>query len=119
MAARVFVPRLSVRAASHFVAPTRAFSRSVIPREVVSPSAVSANGPGTADMSPATQINVTSFVDGQRATEQIQVSKPVVVTPAGADIQHAASALKPELTAQLTPTMKKFTLHGKVAVVTG
>jgi len=131
MAARTIVPRLATRAASRFIAPThftpaarapafitsRPFHRSVISKDVMPESNVSASGPGTADMAPATEVPVISYVDGQRSEEQIQVSKPV--TPSGADVQHAASALKQSLTAQLTPTMKKFTLHGKVAVVTG
>lgn len=118
MAARTILPRLTARAPSRFLIPSsRSFHRSPLVQNVVSGAEVSEFGPGTRDMSPATQVPVITYNDGQRSVEQITVSQPV--TPTGADVQHAASALKRELTSQMTPTMKKFTLHGKVAVVTG
>lgn len=122
MAARTIIPRLAARATARSIAPStaRAFHRSPLAmNDVVSQAKVTSEGPGSKDMTPATQVPVITYNDGQRSVEQIQVSTPVVVDPPGVDIRHAASALKPEITSQLTTTMKKFTLHNKVAVVTG
>ena len=41
------------------------------------------------------------------------------VTPAGGDVEKPAVPLNPNLLPQLTPTLQRFTLPGKVAVVTG
>ena len=65
-------------------------------------------------------VSVTSFEGGKTTQEQLQVSednKPV--PPPGGDSESVAVPLDPAVTEQLTPTMAKFTLHGKVAVVTG
>lgn len=65
-------------------------------------------------------INVVSYKDGERAQETLAVpaaSEPVV--PPGQDIEVAAQPLKPELHSQMSPTMQKFTLFGKTAVITG
>lgn len=121
MAARTLLPKFTTRVTSRLFAPstTRAFHRSPLARDtVVSSAHVNAEGPGTQDMKPATEVPVISYSDGQRSVEQIQVEK-TIVSPPGIDVQSVATALKPELTAKLTPTMKKFTLHNKVAVVTG
>lgn len=68
-------------------------------------------------------INVVSYnKSGQREQETLSVpaanaNEPV--NPPGQDIEVAAQPLKPELLEVLPPTMKKFTLCGKVAVITG
>lgn len=63
---------------------------------------------------------VTSFEGGKPAHEEIQVSEASApVNPPGMDSESVAQPLDPEVTARMTPTMSKFTLHGKVAVVTG
>ncbi|CAD0115391.1 unnamed protein product [Aureobasidium uvarum] len=66
-------------------------------------------------------INVVSYSrSGQREQETLSVptaSEPV--NPPGQDIEVAAQPLKPELIQALPPTMQKFTLLGKVAVITG
>lgn len=111
MAARAFVPRLTF-ASRVISAPSRRAIHSALARRA-------AGSPGTADLVNATQVPVISYKDGERTHEQITVTKPEVVTPGGVDVEHSASALKPEVTAQLTPTMKKFTLHNKIAVITG
>ena len=49
----------------------------------------------------------------------LNVTNSAPVNPAGQDIEAKAIPLDPEVAAQLTPTMSKFTLPGKVAVVTG
>lgn len=118
MAARAIVPRFAARAATRFVTPTtiRAFHPALTRRNAEGPGAL-AGTPGTADLVHATEVPVVSYRDGERTSEQITVQKPV--QPAGNDEHHSASALKRELTDKLTPTMKKFTLHGKTAVITG
>lgn len=68
-------------------------------------------------------INVVSYnKSGQREQETLSVpaanaNEPV--NPPGQDIEVAAQPLKPELFEVLPPTMKKFTLCGKVGVITG
>lgn len=69
----------------------------------------------------AGKVPVTTYKDGERQHAEIAVENPgsEPVNPPGADVRKAAIALDPSLTKQLTPTMARFTLHGKVAVVTG
>lgn len=65
-------------------------------------------------------IPVVHYEKGQRVTEDIHVqetSAPFV--PAEGDIESKAIPLKDSVFRQLTPTLKKFCLPGKVAVVTG
>lgn len=65
-------------------------------------------------------INVTSYKDGARAQEVLPVSeKNEPVAPPGQDIQAVAQPLNLDVIPQLTPTVQKFLLPGKVAVVTG
>ncbi|PNS15074.1 hypothetical protein CAC42_2303 [Sphaceloma murrayae] len=65
-------------------------------------------------------VPVTHWEGGVAAHEVLKVSdKSQPVNPPGMDEESVARPLDPALTAQLTPTMSKFTLHGKVAVVTG
>lgn len=65
-------------------------------------------------------INVTSYKDGARAEEVLPVSeKNEPVAPPGQDIQATAQPLNLDVIPQLTPTVVKFLLPGKVAVVTG
>jgi len=66
-------------------------------------------------------INVVSYSkSGQREQETLTVSganEPV--NPPGQDIEVAAQPLKHEILQALPPTMQKFTLFGRVAVITG
>lgn len=65
-------------------------------------------------------VPVTTFQDGEVAHEVLQVQEQTgPVNPPGMDDEVAAKPLSTEISAQLTPTMAKFTLHGRVAVVTG
>ena len=64
-------------------------------------------------------VPVTSWNAGARSQEMLNVTNSAPVNPAGQDIEAKAIPLDPEVAAQLTPTMSKFTLPGKVAVVTG
>ncbi|KAF2149425.1 NAD(P)-binding protein [Myriangium duriaei CBS 260.36] len=65
-------------------------------------------------------VPVTHFEGGAVAHEELKVSdNSQPVTPAGFDEESVAHPLSPSITKQMTPTMAKFTLHGKVAVVTG
>jgi len=67
------------------------------------------------------EVPVISYRQGERKEEQIhydaKASGPV--NPPGGDAEKNAIPLKSELIPQLTPTLQKFTLAGKVAVVTG
>lgn len=66
------------------------------------------------------EVPVISYRDGERKEESINYdAKAGPVNPPGGDAEKAAIPLKPELIPQLTPTLQKFTLSGKVAVVTG
>jgi len=65
------------------------------------------------------QVPVTSWKDGARSQETLQVSETAPVTPEVGDAEIKAIPLNPEIIPQLTPTMAKFCLPGKVAVVTG
>ncbi|KAM0723535.1 hypothetical protein Q7P37_000522 [Cladosporium fusiforme] len=66
-------------------------------------------------------IPVVHYEKGQRVTEDIHVqetnSAPFI--PEEGDIEAKAIPLKDAVFRQLTPTLKKFCLPGKVAVVTG
>ncbi|KAI7462174.1 NAD(P)-binding protein [Hortaea werneckii] len=67
------------------------------------------------------EIPVVHYEDGRRVEENIEVpvgqSGPVV--PPGADEVRIAQPFNADLSHYLTPTLAKFTLAGKVAVVTG
>lgn len=66
----------------------------------------------------AKNVPVISYHDGERSESEIMVHDQPMAPP-GIDVQNLAIALKPEVIRQLTPTMMKFTLQGKIAVVTG
>lgn len=67
------------------------------------------------------EVPVVSYSGGQRLEEQLQVtggsSGPVQTEVV--DEQNRAQALDPEVYKHLTPTLAKFTLRDKVAIVTG
>ncbi|KAK5005767.1 hypothetical protein LTR28_007306 [Elasticomyces elasticus] len=65
-----------------------------------------------------THIPVTGYSGGERIQECLQVM-PEIMVPTVADHQSIARPLNPALIEHLTPTMAKFTLPGKIAVVTG
>lgn len=66
-------------------------------------------------------INVVGYKGGQRTEEDLPVSERSnePVAPPGQDIQAVATPLNLDILPQLTPTLRKFTLPGRVAVVTG
>lgn len=132
MAARTMIPRIAARATSKVATPSfaRAFHPSIARRVDEHTSEMpgvnhipgSTTSPGSPEITPApvTKIPVVSYQDGKRVTEQIQVTKQEgPVNPAGIDVEHKAMALNQGVIDQLTPTMKKFTLQGKTAIVTG
>lgn len=69
----------------------------------------------------AEKVPVITYKDGERQHAEIAVENPrsEPVNPQIADVRKTASALDHSLLERLTPTMAKFTLPGKVAVVTG
>lgn len=69
------------------------------------------------DCVPAIQVPVVSYHHGERTMSEIQCHKPE--TPCGHDDKREAHCLKAQVLSSLTPTLKKFTMAGKVAVVTG
>jgi hypothetical protein len=65
-------------------------------------------------------IKEVSFKDGKASVETFASTKQsAVVNPEGADIEHKAQALDADLIAKMPLTIQKFTLGGKIAVVTG
>ena len=67
------------------------------------------------------EIPVVSFAEGERKEESIKVNENAtpVVNPEGVDVEAVTYRLDEEAANKLTPTMKKFLLFGKVAVITG
>lgn len=63
-------------------------------------------------------VHVTGYKDGERTQEDITV-KNEPVSPPGEDVQAKATPLDLNVIPQLTPTLKKFTLPGRIAVITG
>ena len=109
-------------------ASVRNFRSAAIRREDVNEHGVnhipgSTTSPGSAKAipDPASHIEVTDYsADGKKSNHKMEVKEDAGPVSSGvADIEHKATPLTPELIAQLNPTMKKFTLDGKVAVVTG
>jgi len=64
-------------------------------------------------------IHVVSYEKGQRVDLDIEVDEHKPVIPAVQDVEIKASPLKARVYDTLTPTLKKFCLPGKVAVITG
>jgi len=89
----------------------------VVQRAFISRSAVLRDPEEVAEK----HIRVTSYKDGERAQEVLAVSdKPnEPVAPAGQDVQAVATPLNTSVLPLLTPTMAKFTLPNRVALVTG
>lgn len=71
------------------------------------------------DASNEDHIPVVHYEKGQRVTEDIHVPDNGPVVPAQGDIETKAVPLKKAVYDQLTPTLSKFCLPGKVAIVTG
>lgn len=66
---------------------------------------------------PAVHVPVVSYHDGERTTSDIQCH--TTVAPCAHDLKRKAEPLRSEILDGLTPTLKKFTLAGKIVVVTG
>ena len=66
-------------------------------------------------------VSVVSYRDGQRKQDELGATAATngPVTPPGSDSQKIAQPLNPSIYSQLTPTLSKFTLRDKVAVITG
>jgi len=67
------------------------------------------------------KVQVVGFADGERVQNELPVEKAVSqpVSPPGADEQRRAVPLDRSIIPRLTPTMQKFAMPGKVAVITG
>ena len=86
------------------VAPFRTFKTTVIRKD---------------DAKMEDTIHVVHYEKGQRVEQDIEVDESKPVIPAVQDVEIKASPLKSRVYETLTPTLKKFCLPGKVAVVTG
>jgi len=64
-------------------------------------------------------IHVVHYEKGMRVDHDIEVDETKPVIPAVQDIEITAVPLKSRVFETLTPTLKKFCLPGKVAVITG
>lgn len=102
--------RTALRAASRAVARPNNFAPAI----------------GRATFKSSTKVNdpevpVVSYSKGERveSTVQYEAGSGGPVNPPGTDEVKVAIPLKPEGFKHLTPTLQKFTLAGKVAVVTG
>ncbi|KAF2136242.1 uncharacterized protein K452DRAFT_362675 [Aplosporella prunicola CBS 121167] len=68
----------------------------------------------------AGKVPIVSYKDGMREEIELPVEQQNgPVAPAGADDRKVAVPLEKSILSKLNPTMAKFTLPGKVAVVTG
>lgn len=69
------------------------------------------------------EIPVVTYVDGSdqpaHAVIKVDQSKPVDNTATITDVAKKAFALEKDIVHKLPPTLRKFTLDGKVAIVTG
>jgi len=85
------------------------------------PGSTTSPGSAKAIPDPASHIEVTNYTaDGKKSNIKMEVKDDAGPVSSGvADIEHKATPLTPELIGKLNPTMKKFTLEGKIAVVTG
>ena len=71
---------------------------------------------------PSSSVSITSWSDRKRSQHEIQVKEEQtgeIVKPLQGDLQRTAKPLDGKVFERLTPTLTKFTLPGKVAVVTG
>jgi hypothetical protein len=64
-------------------------------------------------------IHVVHYEKGQRVETDIEVDESKPVIPEVQDVEIRAVPLQRRVFETLTPTLKKFCLPGKVAVVTG
>jgi hypothetical protein len=64
-------------------------------------------------------IHVVHYEKGQRVEHDIEVDESKPVIPEVQDVEIRAVPLQRRVYETLTPTLKKFCLPGKVAVVTG
>lgn len=82
------------------------------------------------DKSKTTEVPVASYTQptntgaganaaAERTTLKVDGSQPAATAVAGEDVGRKAVAFDRGLVAKMTPTMARFTLQGKVAVVTG
>lgn len=123
MATRSLFTRIAAR---RLIAPAqsvRAFHPAIVRKDAAAGDGVGAPHADLTDkMVEAHEVPVTNYSAGERTTfelpvQPVQESQPV--TPPGTDTKKVAFGLNSEIIKQLTPTMKKFTLEGKVAVITG
>ena len=94
---------MSFRAATA-VAPLRTFQTSTIRKD---------------EANKEDSIPVISYEKGQRLEHDIEVDESKPVVSAVQDVEIRAYPLKSRVYETLTPTLQKFCLPGKVAVITG
>ena len=66
-------------------------------------------------------VSVISYPQGERTQKEIDIKTAAngPVKPAIGDESRLAEPMNPNVYSQLTPTLHKFTLRNKVAVITG
>jgi hypothetical protein len=78
---------------------------------------------GTQASATAEAVPIVPYHDRLRADHQLYFTPPAEGAPASAlppeDVKRRAQALKTEYITRLTPTLQKFTIAGRVAVITG
>jgi len=77
-----------------------------------------------AEVIQADKVPVITYTSGEKQEVELSVdpnaeTTPGPVSPPGQDVEKRAFGLDRSLIGRLTPTLQKFTLPGKVAVVTG
>lgn len=122
MASRSLLTRFAARRLLAPVQHTRAFHPAIVRREAINDGVGAPHSDLPSRMVEAQEVPVISYHAGERTESEIPVhpvpeSDPV--SPPGADQKKIAFGLNSDIIKQLTPTMKKFTLEGKVAVITG
>lgn len=103
------------RPSSHF--------RPILPAKSLVPRATFKNSSKKSDPETVqeSQVPVISYQGGERITEELHIgaTTSAPVSPPGGDAESVATPLSPGAYKHMTPTLRKFTLPDKVAVVTG
>jgi len=106
--------RTTLKVASRTTTLASRRAASIYPLRTFAATAIRKDVPSKED-----SIHVVSYEKGQRTEHDIEVDDAKPVHSAVQDVEIKASPLKGRVYDTLTPTLKKFCLPGKVAVITG